>query len=178
MKTFSFVLASLIVVVFLLFPSGSFAQQTNCTDLGQSQHPRIAAGLYYVSHLDNKLYHLSSRGAEPRLVSGADWSGTYSVTSLRNWLYIVQDGKLHRVNPETGEWFPKNFDDGVCRWYAGWSGPIWVEQGDLYAVQPDAATLTLQLLRLNFEDRRSTVIRDYTLSVPSIVPSLSTEVHK
>ena len=156
-------------------PSASTAN--SCGDLGQSQTPKLAAGVYYVSRLDSSLYHISTTGTKPRLVSGADWSGTQSVTSLGHWLYIVQDGKLHRVHPETGEWFPKNFDAGDCRWYAGWSGPVWATNGKLYSVARNAVG-TQQLLHLDFLHHRTTALRDYDLPILSIIPSRSTEVHK
>ncbi len=134
-------------------------------DLGQTEHPKLQKGIYFISEVQegpDKIFRLQffdPRTNQTRvLTEGGDWTGATALTYLKNWLYIMQDGKLHRVNPETGKFFPRNVEP-PCDWYAGWNKPLWAYNGDLYGIKADANNGTnYRLYRLDFDRAESVAV--------------------
>lgn len=136
------------------------AQVPECSDLG-SGHPRLAPGTYSVKQPDPAqsahLYDTDLSGNE-RMFGAASWDSTKGMAVHQGGLNIISEGKLHRVNPETGDWYPKPLVAGAaCDWYLGWPGPIWSERGSLYAIRTvNSATGAQEIQRIDFDRATST----------------------
>ena len=146
----------------------AFAQNpAQCSDVGANQHPRLKPGIYQVARDVISgvphLYYIDPKTGVQTQLGDASWDLTAGITALGDWLYIISEGKLHRANPETGEWFPKPFDgSGRCAWYVGWPGPIWAHHNSLYAIKPNAENSEeSRIERLNFEAATDKIVRRF-----------------
>jgi hypothetical protein len=72
------------------------------TGVRQALHGDDASGISKL-YPRQGLFWLDPDNGDYKPRGDGDWSGTSSMTSLKNHLYIIQDGRLHRVNPDTGK---------------------------------------------------------------------------
>jgi hypothetical protein len=104
-----------------------------CSERGTGIKTTLDKGTYAVR--DGKLYYRKSGSARWKQLGDASWENTTGIAAHKGWLYLIQDGKLHRVNPSDGTWYPKPLDGAECQWYLGWPGPIWSDGKNLYAIR-------------------------------------------
>lgn len=158
-------------VLALLFLAGSQPALAHppalCSERGTDQRPRLRPGIYQVATDPVSgvahLYYVDPDTDAKLQIGDASWDLTTGITRLGRWLYIVSEGKLHRVNPETGEWFPKPLDvGGACAWYIGWPGPIWARNNALYAIKPNPNNPNeMQIQRLDFDAATSKIVERF-----------------
>jgi hypothetical protein len=144
---------------------------TPCSETGGNQTPRLRKGDYAVRDDGAgqfRLYFRARKSSTWMPLGEADWKGTTGIAAHGGWLYLIQDGKLHRVNPENGDWFPRPLtSDPPCQWYLGWPGPIWSNGKHLYAIRHEGANLR-RIERLDFDRAHSTVVHRFFVDATTV----------
>jgi hypothetical protein len=122
-----------------------------CSNRGAKPSGTLREGTYAV--LKGRLYFRKAGTKDWCAVGSDSWENTTGIAAHKGWLYLIQDGKLHRVDPRDGTWFPRPLtSDSECQWYLGWPGPIWSDGKNLYAVREN------RIEKLDFDKACSKVV--------------------
>ena len=90
--------------------------------------PKVKPGHYIISNSIGQLY-IEKGGVRKTIGEKGVWSRTRCIVADLNWLYVVDNGYLHRVNPETGEREELKYFRP-----ASLQRSIWLAGGWLYAI--------------------------------------------
>ncbi len=124
-----------------------------CSERGTGVKTTLKKGTYAVRK--GKLYFQKTDSSKWEKLGDASWENTTGIAAHKGWLYLIQDGKLHRVDPSSGVWYPKPLDGPECQWYLGWPGPIWSDGKSLYAIRNNG------IEKLDFDKARSKVVQAF-----------------
>ena len=135
-----------------------------CRDVGASQPPPAARGDYFVKDSAGSafVYFTDARTHRTqRYDSAGSYANTTGMTVQGGWIYVITDGKLHRINSANGKWYPALRDNtGECSFYFGWAGPLYSVGANVFAVGKSTDGLHSYVYRIDFAKRKKTRIAE------------------